>query len=338
MNIKKHVVYLCFVLAAIGLNSSCERALIGENPQAPPSVVFEYLWNDINNRYAYFELKQIDWDEVRQRYASQIDDEMSVHELFDVLSDMLFELEDGHVNLRSTFNRSRNWDWFQDYPRNYNQGVIDRNYLGKDFHISGPLRHQMIDSVLYVNYRTFAESISDDDIAAILRRAQNARGIVFDVRSNGGGAINNAFNLAGAFTGHSYTYGKVRIKNGPCSDCFSSWTDLRVPAREKGWYSGPLVILINRGSYSSTTYFAEMMRQNPRALLVGSPTGGGGGSPVFGELPNGWTYRFSSTQAMTLEDEHFELGIPVNVSVDMKKSDEDNGVDTMLETALNLLR
>ncbi|MCC5917153.1 MAG: S41 family peptidase [Cryomorphaceae bacterium] len=337
-NTLRSIICSIYAMVFIGVISSCEKTLLSSDPGTTPSEVFEYLWDDIQNRYAYFELKQIDWKAVKERYVMEVDNNMSEHELFDVLAEMLFELEDGHVNLTSPFNRSRNWEWQQNYPLNYNQGIIDRKYLGKDFYISGPLRHQLIDSVLYVNYRSFTESLRDDDIAAILHRAQNAKGVIIDVRSNGGGAINNAFNLAGAFTDQSYTYGKVRIKNGPCSDCFSSWTDLRVPARTNGSYSGTVVVLTNRSSYSSTTYFAEMMRQNPRAILVGNTTGGGGGSPVFGELPNGWVYRFSSTQALTLDDEHFESGIPVDVEVDLDQSDEAGGKDTILESALQLLQ
>lgn len=338
MNSKPLLYLSAFAIAICGMFVSCEKHLLGGDPDALPTDVFDYLWNDINNRYAYFELKDIDWEDVKQTYASRIDNSMSENELFDVLAEMLYELEDGHVNLTSSFNRSRNWEWLQDFPLNYNQGIIDRTYLGRDFHISGPLTHQIIDGVLYVNYRSFAQPLQDRDIEAILQRAENTKGIIIDVRSNGGGAINNAFHLAGAFTNQSYTYGKVRIKNGACSACFSSWTDLNVPARENGWYNGPLIILTNRSSYSSTTYFAEMMRQNPRAILMGAPTGGGGGTPAFGELPNGWTYRFTSAQAKTLDDEHFELGIPVNVNVSLDKTDENNGIDTMLEMALNHLR
>jgi hypothetical protein len=103
------------------------------------------------NCYSYFELKNIDWESVKLQYEPIIHNGISQQELFEVLSELLFELEDGHVNLTSPFNRSRNWDWFQDFPLNYNQGIIDGNYLGKDFWITGPLRHQVIDNVLYVN-------------------------------------------------------------------------------------------------------------------------------------------------------------------------------------------
>jgi hypothetical protein len=318
--------------------TSCEKALLGGEPANDPEQVFEFLWNDINNRYAYFELKSIDWVEVKKRYQPMVYTGMTDEELFDVLADMLFELEDGHVNLTSPFNRSRNWNWFQNFPLNYNQGIIDRQYLGNDFWITGPLRNQMIDSILYVNYRTFGDEVSDQNVEELMRRAQGASGLIIDVRSNSGGSLANALKLAGAFTEKSYTYGSVRIKSGPCPDCFSSWTDLRVEARNGLRYRGPVVVLTNHASYSSTTYFTEMMRQNPNATIVGAPTGGGGGTPAFGELPNGWTYRFSSIQAVNIDGEHLELGVPVDVAVDLNKTDEDQGIDTILEAALDMLR
>lgn len=318
--------------------TSCEKAILRKDKAVDPKLVFEYLWNDIHNRYTYFELKEIDWENVKKRYQSEINEGMSEQELFDVLSEMLFELKDGHVNLTSPFNRSRNWDWFQDYPLNYNQGIIDRNYLGKDFRITGPLRNQIIGSVLYINYRSFTDDISDKNIEELIKRAQNTAGVIIDVRSNGGGNLNNAQKLAGAFTSKCYTYALVRIKKGSCSDCFSSWTELTVCPKDGLKYEGSVVVLINRGSYSSTTYFAEMMRENPNVTLMGDKTGGGGGTPAFGELPNGWIYRFSSTQAISNDGRHLELGVPADIEVGMNKTDEDNGVDTMLESALNLLR
>lgn len=336
----KNHTFLSLFLFSIGLTvlSSCEKALLGGDPSASPHAVFEHLWSDLNDRYSYFEHKQIDWQAVKDQYKPLIHDNMSELELFDVLSDLLFELRDGHVNLTSTFNRSRNWDWFQDFPLNYNQGIIDLNYLGKDFWITGPLRHQILDNVLYINYRSFANELTSSDMDAIIKRAEGRSGVIIDVRSNGGGNLGNALLLAAAFSDKSYTYGKVRIKNGPCIDCFSSWTDLTVNSRSGPTFTGRVVVLTNRSSYSSTTYFAEMMRENPRAILMGAQTGGGGGTPAFGELPNGWLYRFSTTQAVGNDGRHFEYGIPVDVEIDMLKTDEINGVDTILEEALDQLR
>ena len=332
---RRLLVALCALMLFSGL-TSCERFLVGSDAADDPMAVYEFLWEDLRDRYAYFELKGIDWDEVGEEYRERIHPDMSEVELFDTLADLLFELEDGHVNLTSSFNRSRNWDFFQDYPLDYNQGIIDRNYLGRDFWITGPVRSQIIDSVLYVNYRTFMEGITSSHVDALMWRADGLDGVIIDVRSNGGGSLDNARRLAAAFTDEGYVYGQVRIKDGPCADCFSSWTDLTVPSRTGPRYTGPVVVLTDRASYSTTTYFAEMMRLNPRATLVGSQTGGGGGTPAYGELPNGWTYRFSATQAVNVDGEHLEVGVPVDEEVHLDPEDEQDGVDTIIEYALGL--
>jgi C-terminal processing protease CtpA/Prc len=80
-----------------------------------------------------------------------------------------------------------------------------------------------------------------------------------------------------------------------------------------------------------------MMRTIPHATLIGDDTGGGGGIPVYGELPNGWTYRFSATQTITPGGEHIEITVPVDIRVDLDSADEANGVDTIIEAALATL-
>jgi hypothetical protein len=333
----KNFLAITILFTLTTLLSACEKALLVD-PSPNPHAVFEHLWTDLLHRYSYFELKEIDWEHVKLQYEPRIQDGMSEHELFEALADLLFELEDGHVNLTSPFNRSRNWDWFQDFPLNYNQGIIDRNYLGKDFWITGPLRNQIIDNILYINYRAFTDELTTATIDAIVERAHGHAGVIIDVRSNGGGSDLNVMRLAGAFTDESYTYGKVRIKDGPCSECFSSWTDLTVTARSGPTYKGKVVVLTNRASYSATTYFAEMMKVNPRVTLMGASTGGGGGSPAYGELPNGWLYRFSATQAIARDGRHLEIGVPVDVEAGLDQSDETKGIDTIIERALDLLR
>ncbi|MDV7395568.1 S41 family peptidase, partial [Arthrospira platensis SPKY1] len=144
-----------------------------------------------------------------------IREEMSDQELFSVLSDMLFELKDGHVNLTSPFDRSRNWEWFLNYPPNFNKTIVYRNYLGNDYRITGPLHNQVIDSVLYIYYESFASEIKQFHLDEIIVRAKDMKGIIIDIRNNGGGAARNGTLLASVLTDVSYVYGYSRVKSGP---------------------------------------------------------------------------------------------------------------------------
>jgi hypothetical protein len=324
-----------FLLIA-GILASCEKHFLSSDPINNPVSNFEHLWNEVNNKYSYFEYKSIDWQEVYDTYRPLIQNGMSDKELFDVLADMLFELKDGHVNLTSPFDRSRNWEWYLDYPPNFNENIIYRNYLGEDYLITGPLHNQVIDDVLYVYYSSFASNISEANIDELMERANGRKGIILDIRSNGGGLSVNARTLASALTDKPFDYAYSRIKNGPGREDFSPWKKLSISPRSGNRFTGKLILLCNRNSYSTSNLFAQMMKSLPNATLMGDKTGGGGGTPVFGELPNGWIYRFSASQTVTMQGEHIESGVDVDISVELKPEDEANGIDTILEAALEM--
>jgi len=326
-----------FAIALAVLSFSCEKEFIGKDPSNDPVNNFEHLWQVLNNKYAYFDYKSLDWEEVYDMYRPLVHDNMNNKELFGVLSDMLFELQDGHVNLTSPFDRSRNWDWFLDHPPNFNVNVIYRNYLGGDYRMTGPLHNQLIDSVLYVYYDSFSKNISSSHLEELMERARGMKGIVIDIRSNGGGSSANAVALASALTGDSFEYAKSRIKSGPGRDDFSSWRTLRITPRTGQKFTGQVILLCNRNSYSASNLFAQMMKALPNAMLIGDNTGGGGGIPAYGELPNGWIFRYSATQTVNMQDEHIEHGVEADIRVDLRPEDEAKGIDTILEEALKAI-
>ena len=317
--------------------SSCDQLMIPDDPKDEPIDIFNQLWTDVNDRYSFFDHKEIDWQEIGTTYRAKIRNDMGTKDLFDVLANMLFELRDGHVNLSTWFDRSRNWEWYQDFPNNYDQNIIDENYLKRDFWISGPLHHQFIDDVLYVNYRSFSQTITEASLQVVLERARQGRGIIIDVRNNGGGSLSNAYTLASGFADSTVVVARQRIKNGPGINDFSSWEDIKVTEGESV-YKGPVVVLINRRSYSATTFFAQMMKELPRALIVGDQTGGGGGIPVSGELSNGWTYRFSTTQSTDLDGRQTEDGVLPDVRIDLNPVSLENGEDNIISTAVTLIK
>ena len=107
------------------LFSGCEK---GDEYEPSPRENFEALWKILDENYCFFSYKQVDWDEVHERYSPLITDTMSQIALFDTLANMTNELKDGHTNLVSQFNTSRYWDWYLDYPDNFDS-KIQENYL-----------------------------------------------------------------------------------------------------------------------------------------------------------------------------------------------------------------
>lgn len=103
-------------------------------------------------------------------------------------------------------------------------------------------------------------------------------------------------------------------------------------------YLGKIAVLTNRRSYSASTFFAQMMKVLPQAELFGDQTGGGGGIPAYAELPNGWTYRFSASQSIDLDDYHIEFGVLPDHKIDLDKLSESEGKDDIIEAAIEWLK
>lgn len=327
--------FLLLTLAAIAMG--CEEIIEPKAPQSDPRSVFEYLWTDIHNRYSFFEEKQIDWEDKKEIYSPLIHEEMSPFELFDVLGDMLAELEDGHVNLLSTFNRSRNWSWYEDFPLFFDEQHIYDEYLKTDYRIIGPLHAQTVNDVLYVRYSSFERKLTAQHMDEIVRLMQFHVGLIIDVRNNGGGNLMNALAIASRLTEEELTYARQRFKTGPGRSDFTPWVPLKVLPHSGEKYLGKVAVLTNRRSYSTTTFFAQMMKVLPQVRLFGDQTGGGAGTPAFAELPNGWTYRFSSSQMINLEDDQLEFGVQVDELL-THPMDLIPGRDHFIEKAISWLK
>ena len=315
--------------------SSCYREETVDNS---PMGNFEALWKILDEGYCYFTYKNIDWDEVYYKYKQQISSNMSSEELFDVLGEMTRELRDGHVNLASSWNLARYWEWYQDYPRNFDETIQD-NYLGKDYRIAGGIKYKILeDNIGYIYYENFASPIGDGNINHILKHLELCDGIIIDIRNNGGGNITNSSKLASHFIEEELITGYIMHKKGPSHDSFSNPYPIKLsPAKGIRWQEG-VALLINRHTYSAANDFTNNMSLLDNVTLIGDRTGGGGGLPFTSELPNGWTLRYSASPHLDANKEHIEFGIDPDIKVDMNNLDKMQGKDTIIETARNLLK
>lgn len=128
------------LLSLLVLAGGCIREEEFDNT---PQGNFEALWQIINEQYCFLDYKQIDWDAIHDKYQPLITSDMSNDGLFEVLGNMLAELKDGHVNLYSASNTARYWDWYLDYPRNFDEAIVEQ-YLGRDYRISGGLKYRIL--------------------------------------------------------------------------------------------------------------------------------------------------------------------------------------------------
>lgn len=320
--------------------------------------IFENCWQTLDERYCYFEEKGVDWDGVHSLYRSYARDSVkNAQQLFGMLDQMLDTLRDGHVNIYAPFNVARYWKWYEDYPVNFDANLVERYYLKDKYWIAGSFSFVMLpqDSVAYVRYGSFANAVGSSNLDYMLVALRKAKGLIIDIRNNGGGNLTNATSLAEPFCTEKTLYAYIRHKTGKGHNDFSPAEPLYlepVSGKRYRWDAStqPVVVLTNRHTFSAANNFVQIMQsldgslttdsvgvQHPKMIKIcGDRTGGGSGMPFESVLPNGWTLRFSACPMTDHKGVSTEGGIDPSqgLKVDMDSLNAfNNHQDDIIEAA-----
>ena len=311
-------------------------------PSPPPADLaaqFDSLWSTFDREYSYFEHKRIDWNALRSTYRPRAVAAADQRGFIDVIREMLGHLHDGHVTLRepggtvlSTYDARSfvNWDravWQRYIARaGWTQGQTDWGY-------------GVLDGVPYIVIGGWSTaSIRAADFDAAFERFRDSPAIILDVRMNGGGNDALAFEIAGRFMRSTVNAGSVRFRNGPSHGDFGAPIQRTVNPRGSWQYGGQVLLLTGRRCASSNESFITAMGALPNVTLVGDRTAGSTGNPGTFPLAGGWSYTVSRWIEFTPENQVVEdAGISPDVFVTATAADFANGVDPVLDWALNRL-
>lgn len=329
-----------FLLLMVLTSTGCEDLILEEEPGQDARTNFEYLWKATKEKYAFFEYKNIDWDAVYREYSPRVNSNTGQIELFNILFEMLNELRDGHVNLISAFNVSR-YDIELLGPENIDYRLVKEKYLGDDYYVTGPFQHDFLaeGDVGYIRYSSFSSSVSNFDMDFLFLRYKDTKGLIFDLRQNGGGSMTNVFTILNRFVKEKTLVYNSYIKNGPGPEDFSVAQPayLEPVDEDRLQYDQPVIVLTDRGTFSAASFFTLATLALPNFSRIGDTTGGGLGIPNGGQLPNGWIYRFSISRTLTPSGENYEDGVPVDETVIQTPLDRVQARDPVIDRAIELL-
>jgi len=99
--------------------------------------------------------------------------------------------------------------------------------------------------------------------------AEGVKGVIFDLRNNGGGSLNDAVEMAGLF-----------MPSGPMVQVHDSRgvTNVLNDKDPRVQYSGPLVVLVNKYSASASEILAAAIQDYKRGIIMGTTTTYGKGT------------------------------------------------------------
>lgn len=327
------ILFVCMILIA------CQDRILGDDPANTPKTNFDLLWQDFDRLYPYFEHKNINWDSLYNEYHSQVSASSTPSDLFQIVSQLLSQLEDGHVTLTTpngNFIYRKNLG-AKDY---FDPIFVRLNYLNWYSSTTnkkiafGQIHYRQI-TAGYIHIVTFErDSESFETIEKTLQEFASFPGLVIDLRNNYGGNEHFAREIAQLFTDKRKMFRYLQFRNGPKHSDFTNLIpDYIDPGAEMN-ISIPIALLTNKYCFSATESFVLAMKTLPNVVVVGDSTGGSSGNPIYRELPNGWIYQvprwiMRTTQKNIVED----VGIAPDIYVDFSDYDTSSR-DKILDSAL----
>ncbi len=331
----KYLITSIFTLCALML-SACHHY---DEPETNVYSAFDTLWETIDTRYCYFEEKDIDWIAVGKHYRAKIKTCETIVDFFEVCSDMLSELKDGHVNLSSPFDTFYYRKWWSDYAQNFSLRTLQEYYLNFDYSTTSGINYKVLDGdVGYIYYPSFSSTVGEGNLDLILTLLADCKGLIIDVRNNGGGELTNINTFVSRFIDHNIVGGYIRHKTGPGHGDFSDFYPIKYKpcdANHVTWKK-PIIVLTNRACFSAANDFVSVMKQLPNVKICGAKTGGGGGIPYMAQLPIGWKVRFSACPVYNADKESIENGVEPSEGYALSSPENElaEGYDAILSFAI----
>jgi carboxyl-terminal processing protease len=194
------------------------------------------------------------------------------------------------------------------------------------------VEHEMLDNGIgYVKLNTFGDTTTRELRAALQEiMANNPRGLVFDLRNNGGGYLQTAVEVVSEFI----PSGVVLIEK------YGDGTEDTYEARSGGQATKiPLVVLVNEGSASASEIVAGALQDYGRAQLVGMTTFGKGSVQIWTPLSdNQGAVRVTIAKWLTPNGRTIhEVGLEPDVEVELTEEDFLAERDPQLDKALEVL-
>ena len=145
----------------------------------------------------------------------------------------------------------------------------------------------------YIRLTQFQEE-SSSEVSDALRALDKAgaKGIILDLRNNGGGLLHEAINIASIFlpAGQSVVYTKDRAGQE------THYKTKRISYRDN---TRPMVVIVNEGSASASEIMAGAMQDHERAVVIGSTTFGKASVQSVIEMKDGSAMKLTTARYYT---------------------------------------
>ncbi|MFD8141596.1 S41 family peptidase [Streptomyces sp. NPDC059708] len=341
-------------------------------PGTPPAA-FDVFWQSFEENYPFFAAKGIDWHAVRDRYRPMVHEGTTPDELFTLFGRMVEPLHDAHVAV---------WDVDADHDgipdRRFAQGrpgtvqpdgkldaevkrfVVERDLKDarnlQDFAAGRITYADLPGGQGYLRISGFGGYAGDDapytaelaeldkalDTVLGRQRARNPKGLVIDLRVNGGGSDALGLHLAGRLTDTPYLAYSKRARNDPADPTRHTRPQpLYVTPAQGPRYTGPVAVLTGGSTVSAGETFTQALMDRPgRTVRIGQPTQGVFSDVMERKLPGGMSVWLPNEELLTRSGRTYDgAGIPPHLTEPVFTPEEfARNKDSAFDRAVRVLR
>ncbi|WP_131735992.1 S41 family peptidase [Actinomadura roseirufa] len=336
--------------APIGLHRlSALPARCGKPAPKDPLSVFDVYWTTYAENYPFFKTRKVDWQKARAKYRPKVGPKTSDKKLFGILADMTKPLGDAHTSLDA--GDAGEFEGLRRGTRTGSNAFTARTNKAIGAYLGVPLQSwgngqisygDLPDGLGYLRINRFVaykgKDIDDifysDDSAELGRaldsvftkaRVRSLKGLVIDVRNNGGGYDALGLQIASRLTDAPYlAYVKAARDDPKNPSRFTTPQRVTVRPAHAPAYRGPVAVLTSDLSVSAAETFTQaMMGRTPRPTRIGANTQGVFSDVLSGYLPNGWAFGLGNERYADGRGHSFEgPGIAPDVRTPVFTEDE----------------
>ena len=181
----------------------------------------------------------------------------------------------------------------------------------------------------YVRFNHWAEP-ADTKFIGALASMRDVRGLIIDLRGNPGGFLGVVHTVTKHLLSEKTLVSSWKFRNRRVDYSFDSNRDA---------YHGPVVVLIDVRSTSSSEYFAGSMQTINRAVIVGERSPGYLLIANWRKLLNGASFMYAFAQPLMPDGKVIEgNGVMPDIEVKLDRDALLKGKDSQLEAAVNYIK
>lgn len=181
----------------------------------------------------------------------------------------------------------------------------------------------------YIRFNIFTAPVIEKLKAAITGFG-DADGMIFDLRGNPGGIGGIATTIAGRICDKPGSLGVMKMRSGELKFAFFP---------QENSYAGPVAVLIDGMSASTSEVFSGGIQEMGRAVIIGERSVGAALPSFFQKLPTGALFQFAIADFKTPKGVLIEgRGVIPDVEVKYDRASLLAGRDAQLEAAVEQIR